>query len=289
MPHDSPFSLDNDSAYQRWRERKLAAYPAQVDDLLVEIANPARLNEEERRAILDCCQRANMAVYRGPAGADKAAAIAALGEQFGLRRLDHHQCVDEDGISSLQVSSGGPTQEYIPYSDKPINWHTDGYYNTPRQQIHGLILHCVQQAASGGENDLLDHEIAYILLRDANPEYIRAFMQPDAMSIPPNLENGVEIRPRQTGPVFSLHQGALHMRYTARGRNIEWKDDPRVREAARFLADLLKQPSGFIFQYRLQPGEGLICNNVLHTRRGFANDPHHQRLLFRARYYDRII
>jgi hypothetical protein len=40
--------------------------------------------------------------------------------------------------------------------------------------VRGLILHCVQSAATGGENQLLDHEIAYILLRDENPDHIRA-------------------------------------------------------------------------------------------------------------------
>jgi len=33
---------------------------------------------------------------------------------------------------------------------------------------------------------------------------------------------------------------------------------------------------------------GVICNNVLHTRSAFRDDPAHPRLLYRARYYDRI-
>ena len=36
----------------------------------------------------------------------------------------------------------------------------------------------------------------------------------------------------------------------------------------------------------LQSGQGLICNNVLHTRSGFETDS--PRLLYRARYFDRI-
>ena len=65
------------------------------------------------------------------------------------------------------------------------------------------MLHCVQSAASGGENALMDHEVAYILLRDENPDYIRAFMQPDAMTIPPRMdEKGETARRVETGPVF---------------------------------------------------------------------------------------
>jgi alpha-ketoglutarate-dependent taurine dioxygenase len=68
----------------------------------------------------------------------------------------------------------GERKEFIPYTDKPIRWHTDGYYNIPERTVRGMVLHCVQSAASGGENQLLDHEIAYILLRDENPDFIRA-------------------------------------------------------------------------------------------------------------------
>jgi hypothetical protein len=64
--------------------------------------------------------------------------------------------------------------DFIPYTHKPINWHTDGYYNTLDRRILGMTLHCAQDAEAGGENALLDHEIAYIQLRDANPDYIAA-------------------------------------------------------------------------------------------------------------------
>jgi hypothetical protein len=33
---------------------------------------------------------------------------------------------------------------------------------------------------------------------------------------------------------------------------------------------------------------GLVCNNVLHDRSGFVDDPMHPRLLYRARYLDRV-
>ena len=32
-----------------------------------------------------------------------------------------------------------------------------------------MILHCVRPARQGGDNRLLDHEMAYIALRDADP------------------------------------------------------------------------------------------------------------------------
>jgi hypothetical protein len=33
---------------------------------------------------------------------------------------------------------------------------------------------------------------------------------------------------------------------------------------------------------------GLISNNVLHTRTPFTDSPRHQRLIYRARYYQRV-
>ena len=130
---------------------------------------------------------------------------------------------------------------FIPYSNKPIKWHTDGYYNTPERQIRGMHLHCVQSSAEGGENALLDHEIAYLLMRDENPDFIRALMQPDAMTIPARVEEDGVARPDAVGPVFSVHpeSGDLHMRYTARTRSIAWKQDDLTLAAVAFLEKLL--------------------------------------------------
>ena len=150
-------------------------------------------------------------------------------------------------------------------------------------------MHCVQPAAVGGENLLLDHEIAYMQMRDENPDYIKAFMRETAMTIPPNIENGKEIRGSQTGPVFSVDSsGHLHMRYSARTRNIEWYDDELTREAVDYLNSLLNANNPYVFSYSLRQGEGIICNNVLHCRTDFEDDATHKRLLYRARYFDRV-
>jgi hypothetical protein len=231
-----------------------------------------------------------MAIYAGKTGADPDKAIPALlGEQFGLTRLDCNMGADDDGITSLRVVEGEWRGSYIPYTNRPIHWHTDGYYNTPERQIRGLLLHCVSAAASGGENALLDPEIAYIHLRDLNADFIRALTAPGAMTIPANIENGREIRPARTGPVFSiLPDGCLHMRYTARSRSIEWAADPLTRDAAVALQTFLQSDSPWIYRATLQPGQGLLSNNVLHDRSGFTDSESHTRQLYRLRYYQRV-
>lgn len=284
-----PFDLDDNTAYQRWRERKLTAAPTALTDLVVEIGDPRALTDAEYDAILDRCRRANMAIYIGATGTDPDKAIPiALGARFGLHRLDHNRGADNDAITSLTVQTDAAHRHYIPYSNRPIAWHTDGYYNAPEHQIHGLLLHCVQPAESGGENELLDHDIAYILIRDQDPDHIRALMHSHCMTIPANSVDGVELRPEQTGPVFSISpDGHLHMRYTDRSRNISWRDDPSTTAAVACLKSVLRTPSPWHLKGRLDSGWGLISNNVLHTRSGFTDGPI-PRLLYRARYDDRI-
>jgi hypothetical protein len=147
----------------------------------------------------------------------------------------------------------------------------------------------VARAETGGENDLLDHEIAYIRLRDLNPRHIGALMAGDAMTIPARIEDGRVERPAQAGPVFSVDSGGfLHMRYTARSVSIEWKSDAATQAALAALEDILGTASPWIFRGRLEPGMGLVGNNVLHTRTPFTDSPRHQRLIYRARYYQRV-
>ena len=292
-PPGSAFSLKNEAAYQRWREAKLSAYPASDKELVVEVANPLKLTEAEAGAMLNVCRKANMVIYASQAASREDKEIPrAVGERFGLRRLDSNMLADDDGITSLQVAEGKSQRGYIPYSNKRLLWHTDGYYNSFDRRIRAFVLHCVSPAAEGGENSLLDHEIAYILMRDTNPDYVRALMAPDAMTIPANTEEGVETRPAITGPVFSVDPvgSSLHMRYTARTRSIEWKQDVTTQEAVQFLEKLLAGESPYIFRHTMTAGQGLICNNVLHNRTAFADDTDRgiARLVYRARYYDRI-
>lgn len=291
---ESPYNLSDAAAYGAWRERKLAEFPTDLGELMVSVENPHALTDVERTAILNACGRANMAVYtlQHRSDASDKKLLADLGSQLDLCDLDRNMYADDEGISALQVSAQRRQHEYIPYSHHAISWHTDGYYNPPWRRVRGMVLHCARPAASGGENALLDHEMLYIKLRDENPRHIAALMQPDAMTIPANVEQGVEIRPAQSGPVFSVgaHSGELHMRYTARTRSIEWKQDAETQAAVKLLEALLAEDSPMVFRHRLAAGQGVICNNVLHTRSAFEDDAPagEGRLMYRARFYQRV-
>lgn len=288
----SPFNINDLETYQAWRKKKLSAYPLAAECLFTDITDPENPTSKELASLRQTCRLYNLALYRFKQGDLRSKHhVHRLANRLGLYHIDSNLCADADSLTSLQVTNHAGQHDYIPYTDKKLSWHTDGYYNPPEEQIQGMVLHCAQHAKAGGESWLMDHEIAYILLRDTNPDYIRALMHPNAFTIPANLLNGKLIRSEQSGPVFSITAaGNLHMRYSARQRNVIWRDDPATRDAAAFLLNLWKQDSPYKIRYTLQAGEGLVCNNILHCRTAFvdSDDVAQKRLLYRGRYYDRV-
>ena len=271
----SSFDLDDAVSYGLWRADKLDNYPRRAEDIMVSM--------DDREAIMGLCARANMAIYVA-SGAVSRQTVLSFCRGLGLVRLDCPTAAGEDGVSEIRVVD---KDRYIPYSNRPLSWHSDGYYNDREHQVRGVLLHCLRAARRGGESALLDPEIAYIRLRDEDPAMIEALMRPDALTIPENPEIN---RPAVSGPVFSVIGGRLHMRYTARKRHAIWRDDPITAKARDFLSALLNGGDPLTIRHRLAAGQGLISNNVLHDRSGFEDHdaPDRRRLLYRARFLDRI-
>ena len=285
---DSPFRLENTSAYVQWRASKMAHIVPSLDHLVVNIADPYQLTAKEKAAVVERCAQFNMAIYQlqDLANQDKSL-VHAIGKQFEMINLDANLRSDEDSVSSLEVREQ-VGNKYIPYTNKALSWHTDGYYNRLDKQIFGIIMHCVRPAAEGGVNRLMDIDAIYIALRDESPAYIEAMMHPEAMTIPANVEAGAVIREAQTGPVFMVKaDGRLHMRYSARKRNIIWRDTPETAEAVAMIGQLLADDEKVV-KVALTAGQGIICNNVLHNRTGFEDSEQQKRLMYRARYYDDV-
>jgi hypothetical protein len=288
-----PDDIQNPDTYRRWRDAKLSAYPASIDALTVPVDEPAAPAKDQIYELAQICGRANMAIYEGPGGTgeDKRVPIA-MGRALGLKNVERSLTTENDGVSALEVAAGGPKSAYIPYTDRRLGWHTDGCYNDDDHAINGFILHCVRAAREGGENFLLDPEIAYIYLRDENPDYIDGLMQPNALSIPANEKDGKIIRAAHSGPALALDPitHALHLRYTARKSYVAWLDDARVLGALEFLEAMLSDDCSHIFRVKLRPGSGLVGNNVLHGRTKFedGDGPGDKRLIYRIYYQDRI-
>ena len=77
------------------------------------------------------------------------------------------------------------------------------------------------------------------------------------------------------------------MRFSARKRNIIWRDTPDTLAAVDMINRLLADENN-VFKVGLKAGQGVICNNVLHNRGSFIDSDGQKRLMYRARYYDAV-
>ena len=287
---NSPFVLKNEGEYRAWRARKLALRRQLSADRVFELDADGGIPPTAIEALRLQIDAYNFAIFESSRELDKTAFLK-LNRQFGLRRLDSNGGADEDGVTCLRVVDDADRRaQYIPYTNRALSWHTDGYYNPPGRRINAFALYCVNQAGRGGGNYLFDHELMYILVRDRAPGLLAALMAEDMMRIPANIQDNRVVRAEETGPVFALQTGGcnLLMRYTSRPRNIVWKADRRSAQALDLVREILLDGEAAI-DLRLQPRQGMVCNNVLHGRQAFHDsDFGPARLVYRARYRDSI-
>lgn len=287
---NSPFLLENEGAYQAWRARKLR-YREELTATTVYSLNPeSGLPDSMRDQIEKQVVAFNFVVFESTDQLGKSEFLA-LNRQFGLQDLDVNLGADEDKVTSLQVvSESDERSQYIPYTSRGMNWHTDGYYNPDGRRISAFALYCVHQSERGGGNFLFDHEMMYLLIRDEAPNLLEALMCDDMMCIPANVQGNRVIRAEETGPVFSLQPGTctLNMRYTSRPHNIVWKSDRLSATALNRVREILMDGKTMV-EIKLRERQGIVCNNILHGRQAFQNGADMPpRLVYRARYYDAI-
>ena len=134
----------------------------------------------------------------------------------------------------------------------------------------------------------MDPEIVYMHLRDENIKYIEALMDPNLFSVEANVDNGFVVRSQTTSPIFSIINGFLHMRFSNRKKYINWKQGSLVSKARDCLKDILSDDNDFMVHHKFSAGQGLICNNMLHKREAFTDSKTNTRVLYRARFANRI-
>ncbi len=278
-------------AWRNWRDAKLEKTARFLTCAPVSIADPRLLSQAEKDALHKQIALANMALYhwrRTPADADALDLwLLDFSSAFGLRAVEDHRSANRNGVVRIEVAKGG-RGFYIPYTDRPISWHTDGYYNYhgAARSVQAMILHCAESAEQGGENRLIDHELAFLRLAETDRAALALLTHPEAMIIPETTDEDGKFRGENRGPVFFLTEsGALAMRYTARKKYVEWRNAATREAAATLLALLEFDP--LVRRERLEPGQGLLCNNVLHDRAAFSNGAA-PRLFCRIRFHNRI-
>ena len=300
---DSSFSHPLDEAMHldtlcRWIDSRRESEAGGDPRKIIDIANPARLAESERKAILHRCERFNLALYRfaRPHAADRKA-LDRFADALGLVRRDFSLDADARGIVSVRnTPDQGTAGEMIPFTDRALNWHSDGYYHRLDRPIRSIVMHCAQPAAAGGENGFIDPDRLFIALHDRDPTLVEALAHPQAMTVPGVFdEKGRCLRPPRSGPVFSFSKRfgsdsrlRLSMRYTSRTRSIRWREEPSVTEARIALRKTIETLSLDALKIRFEAGEGIICNNVLHCRSAFIDKADSPRTLLRIRGFDPV-
>jgi len=278
-------------AWEHWRAAKLAGAQDFLACAPVRIADANHVSQAEHAALRAQIALVNVALYQwetAPTDSETLdRALLDFAGAFGLRALEDHRSANGNGVVRIEAVDGA-RGGYIPYTNRRIAWHTDGYYNYsgPARSVQAMILHCAAVADEGGENRLLDHELAFLRLADSDVSALRLLLHPQAMVIPEARDEAGRVRPENRGPVFFLGaSGALSMRYTARRKNVVWRDEATRDAAAALLALIESEP--LVRRERLRPGQGLLCNNVLHDRAAFHNGAA-SRLLCRVRFHNRI-
>ena len=272
--------------YETWRDEKLANYRTKPASLFVEINNPLQLSSAEKIAITDNCRSNNLSFIKVKPNSDIRRSIYSINAQLGLVDFDPHLCVEGDGLVVIEDTNAPKKGGYVPYSNKALNWHTDGYYNQMDALVGSFSLYCIQPAAEGGENRWIDPEMLYIHFRELNPDIVSALSQSTTLTIPERRDGDKIVREASIGPVFFIDKASQKpkMRFTQRKRNINWLESTEITAALSELNAFLAGETEIHHQYKLAAGEGLVCNNVLHNRSAFNDSSQQRRKLLRGRY-----
>ena len=266
--------------FLRWAEEKEKNIPHNVNEILVNIHDINNVKISEISKIKETINRYNSCIYSSKVALKINTNLLKFVVSVGIRTYD---C---NNIESNEISTITPLQNnkinYIPYTDKSLNWHTDGYYD--RKSIFSWLLHCVNPATQGGENYLLDHELAlreYVLRNDD----VNNLMAEDALTIPESKNTS---RSEISTYIFSFKNQykKLHMRFSMRKDNIG--TSPKASSSIRKLREIIENDCAkYSLTYKLQKNEGIITNNILHGREAFKDDKVKRKLL-RIRSYERL-
>lgn len=283
----SPFILENETEYKNWRQTKLELYPLNINKFSI----PLDINNFQKKD-LDLIKfnmnKYNFALYNFKSEL-KNNELENFCTMLNLNNSISNLFSDSKNISDIKDhkdTNNNQIGEYIPYTNKPLNWHTDGYYYPLNNSVKSFLLHCVNPAHRGGENLLLDHEILYILIRDHNPSYIKILMENNIMGIPRNKNNTESTN--INGPVFFIDdEYSLNMRFTSRQQNIVWKKSDIIDKIKKFIFNFVESDTKYITKILLKKNQGYIANNILHKREKFF-DNKNKRLLKRIRFSKKL-
>jgi gamma-butyrobetaine dioxygenase len=225
---------------------------------------------------------AGWAAYTGDPAARAAILAAVLG--YGVAVL--HEVPAEPGTVLAVAETLGyvretnygrlfdvrvePSPDNLAFTSREILPHTDNPYRDPVPTIQ--LLHCLRDAASGGDTLLVDGFAAAALLREEDPA---AFAVLTATPWPfAYTDAGTELRACQ--PLIGTDPRGRIREVRFNGRSMQPLRGPAEQVAAAYdaylaWARLLRRPE-LAVRTRLAPGDCLIFDNtrILHARTAFA-------------------
>lgn len=284
----------NQSNLTAWVEQTQKRIEASTEPTIIEpILLPSHLPQNRGKpfatSMTQLCKRVastGFAVYEwSDKPGDVNTAVSDLLQALSLRDGDQGVMRETSELSLLQDLTGTPKGRFPPYQSKPMNWHTDGYYNDAAQMVRCFTLHCVSPAAVGGALLLMDDAyLVYALLKE-DPELVVLLCHPNAMTLPHNKDNEGHDRPDRCVPVILQNTDqTIAMRFTTRTRNIHWRCNA-TKAAAQRASELINVHSEWHTRITLQQGQGIITRNVLHAREAFEDAPDKpKRQILRGRY-----
>lgn len=155
-----------------------------------------------------------------------------------------------------------------PNTRKKLTFHTD------RCDVIGFL--CLQQAKSGGENDIVSSLTLYNEILARRPDLLEVLFEPFHVARH-NVDVGKQ-KPWCEQPVFSVCQGhfAAALMRVLIDRAAAMPELPDLSDAQREALDLvqsLAEDPGISYRFRQEPGDLLFLNNwvTLHRRTAFED------------------
>lgn len=188
--------------------------------------------------------------------------VTKVAETFGYVRETNYGRIFEVRVEENPVN--------LAFTGRAISPHTDNPYRDPVPTLQ--LLHCLHNAAEGGESGLVDGFAAARVLREQDSA---AFELLTTRQVGYRFE-GDGARLGAVAPLIRLDAAGRirEVRFNNRSMEVPLGDPDAVREfyaAYRMFAELLYAPQAQL-NFRLDTGDCLIFDNtrVLHARTAFA-------------------
>jgi gamma-butyrobetaine dioxygenase len=258
LPYALPYDDRAEDAKALWQAADLAdALPEATWDAFAH--DPA-----ERAACLEALLVKGFALVRGVPVRDRA--VLDVAEVFGFVRVTNYGELFEVRVEENPAN--------LAFSSLPITPHTDNPYRDPVPTIQ--LLHCLTNAAVGGDSGLVDGFHAAARLRRESPE---AFDILTRTPVTFRFCDG-EADLAATNPLIGLDAIGRIKQIRFNNRSMRPVALPPDEIAAfytayRAFAELLYDEAAQL-NFRLEPGDCVIFDNTrtLHARTGFTASGH---------------